>query len=97
VLTNLLDEGLLQQINVELDDAIAKKVEGYEFGSSQRMHQLHEHYPGIRKLWRHPQIMRVLSLMFEHPARPCQSLTYIFGSQQSAHQDTVHLTPFPAG
>jgi ectoine hydroxylase-related dioxygenase (phytanoyl-CoA dioxygenase family) len=24
-------------------------------------------------------------------------LTYVFGSQQEAHQDTIHLTPFPAG
>jgi len=97
VLADLLDEDLLRQINAELDEAVTKKLEGYEFGSSQRIHQLHEHYPGVRKLWGHPRILRILSLIFEQPARPCQSLTYIFGSQQSAHQDTIHLTPFPAG
>jgi ectoine hydroxylase-related dioxygenase (phytanoyl-CoA dioxygenase family) len=39
----------------------------------------------------------MLRLIFGAPARPCQSLTYVFGSEQQYHQDTVHLTSFPAG
>ena len=97
VLPDLLSKTQLDRINAELDDAIAKKVEGYEYGSSQRIHQLHLQYAGIRELWRNPTVLRLLDLIFEAPARPCQSLTYVFGSQQYAHQDTVFLTPFPAG
>ncbi len=97
ILENVLGEALVQQINSEIDDAVAKKVEGYEYGSSQRIHNLHHMYPGVRQLWKHPQILRLLSLIFESQARPCQSLTYVFGSEQPAHQDTVHLTSFPAG
>jgi hypothetical protein len=87
----------LDRLNGALDDAVARKVEGYEWGSSQRMHNLHVDYPAIRELWTHPRIMRMLELIFGVPANPCQSLTYVFGSQQEHHQDTVHLTPFPAG
>jgi ectoine hydroxylase-related dioxygenase (phytanoyl-CoA dioxygenase family) len=61
------------------------------------MHNLHLDYPAIRELWLHPKILRTLDLIFESPARPCQSLTYVFGSQQEYHQDTIHLTSFPAG
>ena len=92
-----LDDELLRTVNAELSDAIESKVEGYAYGSSQRIHNLHQRYPGVRSLWRHPVVMRYLELIFEVPARPCQTLTYIFGSQQGAHQDTIHLTPFPAG
>ncbi len=92
-----LDETLLAKIDGELDHAIASRVEGYEYGTSQRIHNLHHFYPGVRSLWKHPMVMRYLELIFGVPARPCQSLTYVFGSQQGAHQDTIHLTPFPAG
>jgi hypothetical protein len=97
VLPEPVEESLLATVDRELDDAIAKKVEGYEYGSSQRIHHLHRRYPGVRELWRHPTVMRYLELIFGVPARPCQTLTYVFGSQQGAHQDTIHLTPFPAG
>ena len=92
-----IEESLLATLDGELNDAIERKVEGYEYGSSQRIHHLHLRYPGVRSLWRHPVVMRYLELVFGVPARPCQTLTYVFGSQQSAHQDTIHLTPFPAG
>jgi hypothetical protein len=97
VADGVVESELLDLIGRELEDAVARKVEGYEYGSSQRIHNLHLVYPGIRRLWSHPRIMRLLALIFESEPRPCQTLTYIFGSQQDAHQDTVHLTPFPAG
>jgi ectoine hydroxylase-related dioxygenase (phytanoyl-CoA dioxygenase family) len=94
---NLVSDDLLDVISAELDDAVARGVEGYVYGSSQRIHNLHLVYPGVRRLWSHPGIMRLLDLIFESAPRPCQTLTYIFGSQQDAHQDSIHLTPFPAG
>lgn len=97
ILPGRIEEPLLEKIDGELDDAIARKFEGYQYGTSQRLRNLHQRYPGIRALWRHPLVMRYLQLVFGVPARPCQTLTYVFGSQQDAHQDTVHLTPFPAG
>ena len=97
ILPTGVEESLLATIDRELEDAIGKKADGYEYGRSQRIHHLHYRYPGVRALWTHPVVMRYLELIFGVPARPCQTLTYIFGSQQDAHQDTIHLTPFPAG
>lgn len=97
VLEDILEDELVSRIGTELEDAVARGVEGYRWGSSQRIHNLHQQYPGVRGLWSHARILRLLELIFEQPARPCQTLTYIFGSQQDTHQDTVHLTPFPAG
>ena len=92
-----LEEELLRQVDAEIDDAIASRVEDYQYGTSQRIHNLHRRYPGVRALWQHPGVMRHLQLIFGVPARACQTLTYVFGSQQGAHQDAIHLTPFPAG
>lgn len=97
ILPDTITPDHLARLNAALDDAVETKVEGYEWGSSQRMHGLHERYPAVRELWLHPKVLRMLDLIYGAPARPCQSLTYIFGSQQEHHQDTIHLTPFPAG
>lgn len=92
-----IEDALLKRLDGELDDAVARKIEGYEHGTSQRIRNLHLRYGGVEALWRHPMVLRYLELIFGVPARPCQTLTYVFGSQQGAHQDTIHLTPFPQG
>jgi hypothetical protein len=97
VVEGLMDEALVDAVNSEIDDAISKKYQDYEMGSSRRIEHLHMHYPRIRELWLDKRHRRYADLIFGAASRPCQTLTYVFGSQQDAHQDTVHLTPFPAG
>lgn len=50
VADNLLEPDLLDQISAELEDVVARKVQGYEYGSSQRVRHLHLTYPGVRQL-----------------------------------------------
>lgn len=97
VMPGRIDADLIGRLNAALDDAVARKVEGYEWGASQRLHALHLTYPAIHELWLHPKILRMLSLVFGEAAKPSQSLTYVFGSEQQYHQDVIHLTPFPQG
>ncbi|MCV6615114.1 MAG: phytanoyl-CoA dioxygenase family protein [Cellvibrionaceae bacterium] len=97
VVSGWLDDEFIDKLNSEMDDAVAKKIQDYEIGSSQRIMGLHNRYQNINKLWRLPKVLQMLEHIFEDAPRPCQTLTYVYGSQQSYHQDTVHLTPFPAG
>lgn len=97
VLEGALDDELVDAVNLEIDDAIERRYQNYEYGTSQRIEHLHLHYPNMRKLWLDRRHLRFADLIYNGRARPCQTLTYVFGSQQDAHQDTVHLTPFPAG
>lgn len=94
---NLIDDKLITSVNKEIDLAIAKGYQGYQDGSSQRLTHLHNIYPNIRKLFLDRRYLDVVEKIFQSRANPCQSLTYINGSQQDAHQDTIHLTSFPAG
>ena len=48
-------------------------------------------------LWAHPEILKVVSAIFDDQAVPCQTLNFMHGSQQAVHQDVIHLTPFPQG
>ncbi len=97
VLSEKLADNLLDTACLEIDKAIAGKYQGYEYGSSQRLEQLHHQCDAIREIWLHPMIHRMLGLLFGEKSQPCQSLVYVFGSQQDSHQDSIHLTPFPAG
>lgn len=97
VFDTLLPEPMIASANAAIDHAIEQSYQGYRYGDSTRLEQMHVHYPAMRDIWLYPPVHRFLSLVFDSPSRPCQSLVYVFGSQQDAHQDTVHLTPFPAG
>lgn len=97
VLPDKIDDQMLRELNRAVDWAISTAYQGYQYGSSQRIEQLHQHQGSIARLWRHPLILDFLSKVFDSQPLPCQTLTYVFGSEQDFHQDTVHLTPFPAG
>jgi Phytanoyl-CoA dioxygenase (PhyH) len=97
ILEGLIDDDLVDAVNAEIDQAVAAGYQGYKYGTSQRIEHLHDHYPSIRRLFLDRRYLDPLDNLFGARARPCQTLTYVFGSQQDAHQDTVHLTPFPAG
>lgn len=97
IMESAFADELIDEINHEIDDAIQQRWQGYQYGSSQRLEQLHQDRPGLRALWLNQQARSMIERLFGSPARPCQTLTYVFGSQQDAHQDTIHLTPFPAG
>jgi hypothetical protein len=97
VLEGLIDEDLISSVNKEIDEAIEHKYQDYTKGSSQRIEHLHFHYPNINKLFMDQRYRRIIDLIFGVRARPCQTLTFINGSQQPPHQDLIYLTPFPAG
>lgn len=97
VFESLIDETLVGSVNKEIDDAIKLKFQDFTIGSSQRIEHLHFHYPNINKLFMDQRYRRMIDLIFGVKARPCQTLTFVNGSQQPAHQDLIYLTPFPAG
>lgn len=97
VLSNAVQNKLVQECKRDLENAAEIGYQGYKDGSSQRLEQLHDKYESIRKLWQHETVTRYLTILFDTPPRPCQTLGYVYGSQQELHQDTIHLTPFPRG
>ncbi len=96
VLDRFVSRKHCKRINRDLDSLIASGVLKYEY-KGQRVEKLFEHSKSTRRLWAHPEIIKVLSAIFDDQALPCQTLNFIHGSQQAVHQDGIHLTPFPQG
>ena len=42
-------------------------------------------------------VLEFLENYFKDTPCACQTLTYVNGSEQNAHQDSIHLTPYPNG
>jgi len=97
IIKNLLNEEELKEANINLDEAAANGFSGYVKGSSQKLYNLHQKYPIFAKFLRHPKVYDILRFLFQSEPLACQSLTFVCGSQQSAHLDSSFLTPFPQG
>ena len=96
VLDQFISKQHCARINRDLEATLAAGDVRYGW-KGQRIERMFEHSRATRALWTHPEILKVLSAIFDDQAVPCQTLNFIHGSQQAVHQDLVHLTPFPQG
>jgi hypothetical protein len=96
ILPNTVPQEIIDGFNAEVDEAIENGSLKYRPGSSDRIHFTHK-LPHGRKIWLYPPVIEFLRSWFRDEPCACQTLFYINGSEQSAHQDTIHLTPYPAG
>lgn len=93
-----VDDALLDRLNADLDRMLAQgDIEVAEEGSDHRVEQIHEKSSAAREIWTLPPVMKFLRSIFQDEVLPCQTLVFLRGSGQDMHQDTIHLTAFPAG
>jgi len=92
-----LDASIVAQARQALIEVNEQESHGFERGSSMRFVNLHETIPALAGIYGCRKLYDVASDLMGYQAYPCQSLTFINGSGQKAHQDTIHLTPFPRG
>ena len=97
ILESFFDEADINAAKKVLSSVNDNELFGFSKGSSQRIVNLHESYEELNRLYSNKKLYDVVSDLFGVQAFPCQSLSFINGSTQDAHQDTVHLTPFPRG
>lgn len=97
VLHEQLPEDLVDRFRFELDRAIDTGELAYRRGSSDRILGAHTKLPTARSVWLYPPVIDFLQTYFKDTPCACQTLTYVNGSEQAAHQDSIHLTPYPSG
>ncbi|WP_395337640.1 phytanoyl-CoA dioxygenase family protein (plasmid) [Novosphingobium sp. BL-8H] len=97
VLHEQLPNDLIESFNRDLENAIATGELQYRAGSSDRIHGAHRKIPAARAVWLYPPVIDFLESFFKDTPCACQTLTYVNGSEQDAHQDSIHLTPYPSG
>jgi ectoine hydroxylase-related dioxygenase (phytanoyl-CoA dioxygenase family) len=96
LLNDVIPAATVRRFRAEYDAAIDAGKLPYQRGTSQRIQQAHR-LPHGRKIWLDPTILQFLRDWFRDEPCACQTLLYVHGSEQKAHQDTIHLTAYPAG
>ncbi len=96
-LEGLFSKRIIEAARNSLNKVCATESHGFVRGSSNRIVNLHTSLNSLNAIYSSKLIYDVVSDLFGCQAFPCQSLTFINGSTQDAHQDTIHLTPFPRG
>lgn len=97
VLHEQLPAELVEDFKRELTAAIDNGELTYRAGSSDRIHGAHQKLSSARAVWLYPPVLNFLQNFFKDTPCACQTLTYVNGSEQNAHQDSIHLTPYPNG
>ena len=91
------DPSVIVPARQALAEMNALEAHGFKRGSSMRFVNLHETLPALARIYGERKLYDAVSDLLGDQAYPCQSLTFVNGSGQPAHQDTIHLTPFPRG
>lgn len=97
VLNEQLPTELIMDFNRELLAAIDSGEIQHKQGSSDRIHGAHQKLRSARAVWLYRPVLQFLENYFKDTPCACQTLTYVNGSEQNAHQDSIHLTPYPSG
>lgn len=96
-LPGFLDASIINPARQALSEVNQHETHGFTKGSGMRFANLHESLPALAAVYANAQLYDVVSDLLSYQAYPCQSLTFIHGSNQGPCQDTIHLTPFPRG
>jgi hypothetical protein len=96
VLPQQLGTTLINAFKTEINDAIASGKMANTPDGTERVYDVGDFQSG-RKIAFSPLVLNFLRDWFRDDPCVCQSVAYLRGSLERPHQDTIHITPFPAG
>ncbi len=86
-----------EALNAEVDRLLNSRQVGFNY-TGRKIFNIHERSAlANERFFRNPQLLQLLSFLLGKPALPFQSLSFIQGSEQRAHSDSIHMTTMPPG
>jgi len=84
-------------MNAEVDRLLSAGKAGFNY-TGRKIFNLHEQSSfADAQFFRQPELLRLLSFLLGKPVIPFQSLSFVQGSEQRAHSDSIHMTTEPPG
>jgi hypothetical protein len=77
------------------DEIVAETDPFFQDGKTARVQDAWLRSKAIRRMSKHPKLLRLLRLAYGRKAFPFQSLNFLQGSQQHLHSDTIHFSSQP--
>lgn len=90
-----ISTALIEAIRADLHDKYLKTPG--EPRTNERILNAWKTSPNVRALARSPKVLALLEEVYGRKALPFQTLNFPIGTQQKAHQDTIHFNSVPSG
>lgn len=84
-------------LNAEVDRLLENHQTGFNYTGRKIFNLQEQSRLADERFFRHPQLIQLLSFLLGKPVIPFQSLSFIQGSEQRAHSDSIHMTTEPPG
>ena len=97
ILENFYGTAETDALNAEVDRLLAAGKAGFNY-TGRKIFNIHEQSQLANdRFFRHPGLIQLLSFLLGKPVIPFQSLSFVQGSEQRAHSDSIHMTTEPPG
>ncbi|MBL7796164.1 MAG: phytanoyl-CoA dioxygenase family protein [Saprospiraceae bacterium] len=97
VLEHFHDAGITDAMNAEVDQLLGAGKAGFNY-TGRKIFNLHEQSRlADTHFFRNQSLLRLLSFLLGKPVVPFQSLSFVQGSEQRAHSDSIHMMTEPPG
>lgn len=84
-------------LNAEVDRLLGSRQVGFNY-TGRKIFNIHEKSAlANERFFQNPELLQLLSFLLGKPALPFQSLSFVQGSEQRAHSDSIHMTTVPPG
>ena len=97
VVQNLFTDELIEQVKKDmLEKGFNPDYPIDTFRNDIRIQDLWQKSDAVQQMAAHPEIIKVLDMLYDREVIPFQTLNFKVGSQQKAHSDTLHFSSLPA-
>jgi ectoine hydroxylase len=95
ILEKFFDEAIIDRINDEIDKIVRlKKIDPTHDNKFMFANHISE---TIRDITYKKSLTDILSFILDKEVVPFQTINFIYGSNQRAHSDSIHMTTYPLG
>ncbi|MBK6933361.1 MAG: phytanoyl-CoA dioxygenase family protein [Saprospirales bacterium] len=97
ILEGFYSQAQTDALHAEVDRLLEAGRAGFNYTGRKIFNLQEQSRLADEQFFRHPHILKMLSFLLGKPVIPFQSLSFIQGSEQRAHSDSIHMTTEPPG
>lgn len=97
VLENFYSPADTDALNSEIDRLLDAGKAGFNYTGRKIFNLQEQSQVADTHFFRNPRLLPLLSFLLGKPVIPFQSLSFVQGSEQRAHSDSIHMTTEPPG
>lgn len=97
ILNGFFPKDKVDTLNAEVDELLKERHIDFNY-SGRKIMNAHRYSASVNQdFFRHPKLLQLMEFLMGKTILPFQTITFIKGSEQRAHSDSIHMTTHPQG